>query len=125
MQKNQNPYDPPLAEVKSSTETKQAWPLSIRLLLWGLVSPVFGTIALLVVSPSPASLTLCLLIFLFIPPLLILWPEFRVGGFGAISTSRFLVVSAAAAVAALTVTVLYGVLAAIGYSIWQYFSHGA
>ena len=121
----ENPYSAPLASVRSSSEAKQAWPLAIRFLLWGLLAPVLGTVALLLISPSPASLTVYLLLFLFIPPFLILRPEFRAGGFGAVSTSRFLLVSAAAAITGLVVAALYGVLAVIAYSIWQYFSYGA
>ena len=120
----QNPYDAPRAAVFSSVEAKRNWPLAIRFLLWSLLAPLICIAALLLVSPSPASLTVCLLIFLFIPPFLILWPEFRAGGFSAISTSRFLVVAAAAAIATLVVSVLYGVLALIVYSIWQHFSYG-
>jgi hypothetical protein len=96
----------------------------MRFLLWGLLAPVLSTVALLLISPSPASLTVYLLLFLFIPPFLILRPEFRTGGFGVVSTSRFLVVCAAAAITVLAVAALYGVLAVIAYSIWQYFSYG-
>ena len=124
MPEGRNPYGAPLAVVKPSPEAKRAWPLTIRFLLWALFAPLLCIAALLLVSPSPASLTVYLLLFLFIPPFLILWPEFRARGFGAVSTSRFLVVSAAAAIAVLAVAALYGVLAVIAYSIWQHFSYG-
>lgn len=120
----QNPYGAPLAAVRSLSEAKRAWPLAIRFLLWVLFAPLINIPVLLLVSPSRASFTVYLLLFLFIPPFLILWPEFRSGGFGAISTSRFLAVSAAAAISVLAVAVLYGLLAVIAYSIWQHFSYG-
>lgn len=124
---SQNPYAAPNAAATGRLLDRQS-ALFIRVLAWGLIAPIvlLATVllAMLWAPPPPAFLAVLFLAFLVVPPLWILRPTLQQDGLKAVSTGRFLGVSAAAFGAACLGAFVYWAVAVVGYLVWELLSHG-
>jgi hypothetical protein len=119
----ESPYQPPSGVVAEHPTLRRAWSVAHRLAAWALISLLCALGWAYFTPPATASAGF-VVAFLAAPALWLVWPDFRAGGFRAVSSGRFLLMAGAALGAACIGTATYLLLVVVGLSVWAFPGHG-